>query len=148
MPREHAPIRSCCRPCCGNFTPPVSPTIRSPSSSRLAPRPSTEQEKRTKLGDDIVDVYTVIDHDPWTPGNLVTVLEHESGVPFQINRLAAECDLLIATGIVEPHQYAGFSGGGKTIAIGCANEAVIEYTHGPALLDDPPVSYTHLTLPT
>jgi len=100
-------------------------------------RPSTEQEKRTKLGDDIVDVYTVIDHDPWTPGNLVTVLEHESGVPFQINRLAAECDLLIATGIVEPHQYAGFSGGGKTIAIGCANEAVIEYTHGPALLDDP-----------
>ncbi len=98
-------------------------------------RPSTEGEKRNKLGDDIVDRYTVVDHDPWSPDNLVTVHEHESGVPFMINRLAAECDLLIATGIVEPHQYAGFSGGGKTVAIGCANEAVIAYTHGPAMLD-------------
>ncbi len=100
-------------------------------------RPSTEGEKRDKLGDDIVDRYHVVDHDPWTPENLVTVYEHETGVPFKINRLAAECDLLIATGIVEPHQYAGFSGGGKTVAIGCANEAVIAWTHGPAMLDHP-----------
>lgn len=100
-------------------------------------RPSTEGEKRDKLGDAIVDRYRVVDHDPWTPANLVTVYEHESGVPFRINRLAAECDLLIATGIVEPHQYAGFSGGGKTVAIGCANEDVIAWTHGPAMLDHP-----------
>lgn len=100
-------------------------------------RPSTDQEKRDKLGDDIVDRYCVVDHDPWTSDNLVTVYEHESGVPFKINRLAAECDLLIATGIVEPHQYAGFSGGGKTVAIGCANEDVIAWTHGPAMLDHP-----------
>lgn len=98
-------------------------------------RPSTDGEKRAKLGDEIVDQYRVIDHDPWTPDNLVTVYQHESGVPFMLNRLVTECDLLIATGIVEPHQYAGFSGGGKTVAIGCANEAVIAYTHGPAMLD-------------
>ncbi|MEA2513643.1 MAG: lactate racemase, partial [Thermomicrobiales bacterium] len=46
-------------------------------------------------------------------------------------------DLLIATGRVEPHQYAGYSGGGKTIAIGCADDAIIAYTHGPAMLDRP-----------
>ena len=51
--------------------------------------------------------------------------------------LAVEADLLLATGRVEPHQYAGFSGGGKTVAIGCAGEAIIAYTHGPAMLDLP-----------
>jgi len=48
-----------------------------------------------------------------------------------------EADLVIATGRVEPHQYAGYSGGGKTVAIGCAAEPVIAYTHGPAMLDRP-----------
>ena len=35
----------------------------------------------------------------------------------------------------EPHQYAGYSGGGKTLAIGCAGEATIAVTHGPRMLD-------------
>jgi nickel-dependent lactate racemase len=54
-----------------------------------------------------------------------------------LNRLAVETDVLLATGRVEPHQYAGFSGGGKTVAIGCAGEEIIAYTHGPAMLDLP-----------
>jgi nickel-dependent lactate racemase len=49
--------------------------------------------------------------------------------------VAVEAELLIATGRVEPHQYAGYSGGGKTVAIGCAGEEIIAYTHGPAMLD-------------
>lgn len=100
-------------------------------------RASTDAEKRAKLGDSVVDRYRVIDHDPYDAEKLRTVYEHESAVPFKINRRAVEADLLVATGIVEPHQYAGFSGGGKTVSIGCANEAVIEYTHGPAFLDHP-----------
>jgi nickel-dependent lactate racemase len=98
-------------------------------------RPSTDAEKRAKLGEDIVDRYEVIDHDPYDQNELRDVWRHDSGVVFRVNRRAIEADVLIATGIVEPHQYAGYSGGGKTIAIGCANEAVIEYTHGPAFLD-------------
>jgi nickel-dependent lactate racemase len=58
-------------------------------------------------------------------------------VPFLLNRAAIEADILLATGRVEPHQYAGFSGGGKTVAIGCASDAIIAYTHGPAMLDLP-----------
>jgi nickel-dependent lactate racemase len=39
--------------------------------------------------------------------------------------------------VVEPHQYAGYSGGGKTLAIGCGGEATIAFTHGPKMLDMP-----------
>jgi nickel-dependent lactate racemase len=58
-------------------------------------------------------------------------------VPLLVNRLATEADLLIATGVVEPHQYAGYSGGRKTAAVGAGGEATIAVTHGPAMLDHP-----------
>ncbi len=109
-----------------------------------AHRASTEAEKREKLGDAIVDRYRVIDHNAHDVANLVTVADGPDGVPFQINRLAAEADLLLATGRVEPHQYAGYSGGGKTVAIGCAGESVIAATHGPAMLDRPGVRLAQL----
>lgn len=100
-----------------------------------AHRPSTDAEKREKLGDAIVERYRVVDHNPHDRENLVPVLDGPDGQPFLINRLAAEADLLLATGRVEPHQYAGYSGGGKTVAIGCAGESVIVATHGPSMLD-------------
>jgi nickel-dependent lactate racemase len=56
-----------------------------------------------------------------------------------VNRLLWESDLVIATGVVEPHQYAGYSGGGKTVVIGCGSEATIGLTHGPQFLDRPGV---------
>ncbi|MFM9107628.1 MAG: lactate racemase domain-containing protein, partial [Chloroflexota bacterium] len=100
-----------------------------------AHRASTEGEKREKLGEEIVSRYRVIDHDGTDDANLVAVMDGPGGLPFRVNRHAVEADLLLSTGLVEPHQYAGFSGGGKTVAIGCADEATIGYTHGPAMLD-------------
>jgi nickel-dependent lactate racemase len=100
-------------------------------------RASTDAEKREKLGDTIVDRYRVVDHDAADDANLVAIAEGPGGFPVRVNRLVAEADLVLATGRVEPHQYAGFSGGGKTITIGCAGEDIIAYTHGPAMLDQP-----------
>ena len=100
-------------------------------------RPSTPEEKVAKLGAAIVQRYRVIDHDPVNPEGLVVVADGPAGIPFRINRHAVEADLLLATGVVEPHQYGGFSGGGKTVAIGCADEAIIAHTHGPAFFDQP-----------
>jgi nickel-dependent lactate racemase len=100
-----------------------------------AHRASTDAEKREKLGDAIVDRYRVIDHDGADDANLVAIMDGPGGIPFKVNRHAVEADLLLSTGLVEPHQYAGFSGGGKTVAVGCADEATIGYTHGPAMLD-------------
>jgi nickel-dependent lactate racemase len=100
-------------------------------------RPSTPDEKVTKLGKAVVDRYRVIDNEPLNPNALVDLGTTESGIPLSVHRLAYEADLLIATGIVEPHQYAGYSGGRKTLAVGAAGEPMIAYTHGPQMLDHP-----------
>jgi nickel-dependent lactate racemase len=100
-------------------------------------RPSTPQEKVAKLGQDVVDRYRVIDSEPLNPAALVDLGTTETGIPLSVSRMAYEADLLIATGIVEPHQYAGYSGGRKTLAVGAAGEAMIAYTHGPQMVDHP-----------
>lgn len=100
-------------------------------------RPSTPEEKVAKLGQEVVARYRVVDSEPLNPEALVDLGTTPSGVPLSVSRIAYEADLLIATGIVEPHQYAGYSGGRKTVAVGAAGERMIAYTHGPAMLDHP-----------
>ena len=111
-------------------------------------RASTPDEKIAKLGPAVVERYRVIDHD----ATRSVILSREAaknlrflvaqGAPrndISINSLLLNSDLIIATGVVEPHQYAGYSGGGKTVVIGCGGERTIEYTHGPQFLDQPGV---------
>jgi nickel-dependent lactate racemase len=100
-------------------------------------RPSTREEKIAKLGEGILARYKVIDNEPQDPAALVDLGMTPGGVPVQVHRAAIEADLLVATGIVEPHQYAGYSGGSKTLAVGAAGEALIAHTHGPAFVDHP-----------
>ncbi len=100
-------------------------------------RPSTPEEKVAKLGQAVVDRYQVIDNEPQNPSALVDLGTTGSGIPLSVNKVAYEADLLIATGIVEPHQYAGYSGGRKTLAVGAAGEDMIAYTHGPLMVDHP-----------
>jgi nickel-dependent lactate racemase len=100
-------------------------------------RPSTLEEKISKLGQAVVDRYRVIDNEPQNRDALVDLGTTDSGIPLSVNRVAYEAGLVIATGIVEPHQYAGYSGGRKTLAVGAAGEAMIAYTHGPRMVDHP-----------
>jgi nickel-dependent lactate racemase len=97
-------------------------------------RPSTDAERRAKLGDAIVESVRIVDHDASDASQLAD-LGSVDGLPVVVNRLCVECDELLATGVVEPHQYAGYSGGAKTVAIGCGGEATIAATHGPAMID-------------
>jgi len=110
-----------------------------------AHRASTEEEKIEKLGADLAARFNVVDHDASDLDQLIAIGDGPSGIPFRVNRLAVEADLLLATGVVEPHQYAGYSGGGKTVAIGCAGEAIIAATHGPAMLDLPGTRLAEIT---
>lgn len=100
-------------------------------------RASTHEERVAKLGTEVVEHYRVVDNDPQDPTAMVDLGKTEGGVPLSIHKTAYDANLLIATGIVEPHQYAGYSGARKTVAIGAAGEETIAYTHGPAMVDHP-----------
>lgn len=90
-------------------------------------RPMTDAELDDMLGE---YAELAINHDP---DDTVTVGKID-GVPIECNRRVAAADSVLATGMVEPHQYAGFSGGGKTVAIGAGGESLIRHTHGPGML--------------
>ena len=100
-------------------------------------RPSTPAERIAKLGAEVTARYRVMDNEPQNPQALVDLGVTAGGVPVSAHRAAVEADLLIATGLVEPHQYAGYSGGRKTLAVGAAGERLIAHTHGPAFVDHP-----------
>ena len=59
--------------------------------------------------------------------------------PSTSNSRVARADLVVTVGVVEPHLYAGFSGGVKGVAIGCAGEETIAWTHRPAFISAPGV---------
>jgi len=102
-------------------------------------RATTDPEKREKLGT-VVDRVLIVDSngtDPAMWADLGTIPPYD--VPGFTQKLVKDADLVVATGIVEPHQYAGYSGGRKTVAIGCAGEPVITATHGMRFLEDPGV---------
>lgn len=107
-------------------------------------RATSDAEKRQKLGS-IVDRVRVIDSDGRDPSmwsDLGSIPPY--GVPGFTQRIVKDADLVVATGIVEPHQYAGWSGGRKTIAIGCCGEPTITATHGMRFLEDPGVRIAKL----
>jgi nickel-dependent lactate racemase len=90
-------------------------------------RPMTGDELVAMLGN-AADL--AVNHDP---DETVTVGEID-GVPIDLFRPVAEADAVLSTGVVEPHQYAGFSGGAKTVVIGAGGEPLIRHTHGPETL--------------
>lgn len=97
-------------------------------------RPMSESEKIAKLGNEIVERVRVINHNALDERGLVKLGEID-GIPVIVNRLCVESELLISTGTVEPHQYVGYSGGAKTVVIGCGGEATIRATHGHRMLE-------------
>lgn len=75
----------------------------------------------------------------------VMLLQHDAGDPdgllevgdARFHRAVVEADHTVCVGLVEPHQYAGFSGGVKTVAVGCAGRETIDRLHGLRLLREP-----------
>ena len=90
-------------------------------------RATTEEEQRRMFGDDIVDRERIVVSDAFDPTQFVDLGTLPSGASFKVHHLAAECDLLVCEGFIEPHFFAGFSGGRKSILPGiCAEETVKE----------------------
>ncbi|MCL5074560.1 MAG: nickel-dependent lactate racemase [Chloroflexi bacterium] len=100
-------------------------------------RPTTPEERRQKLGEDLSCCLRLIDPDQSDPEQWVDLGHTRSGVPIVLNSHVLQADLVIATGIVEPHLYAGYSGGRKTVGIGTAAERTIEHLHSVHMLEHP-----------
>jgi len=100
-------------------------------------RPQTESELRQMLGDAPVDRYRIVQHDAWDEANLVTVARNGAGRPVRINRFYMESSVRILTGFIEPHFFAGFSGGPKAVLPGIADGEAILDNHGPAMIAHP-----------
>ena len=89
-------------------------------------RYTTREELVAKFGEEIVDNEKIVVHVSTDEDSLVTIGTLPSGGTLRINKLAAEADLLVSEGFIEPHFFAGFSGGRKSVLPGiCSRETVM-----------------------
>ncbi|MDB6112502.1 MAG: hypothetical protein JWR69_4252 [Pedosphaera sp.] len=100
-------------------------------------RPNTRAELEKLLTPAVVRDYRVLNHEPENPGALVAFGETRDGTPALINRRLAEADVRIITGFIEPHFFAGFSGGPKGIMPGLAGLETVMSNHGEKNISHP-----------
>lgn len=81
-------------------------------------RPTSDAELEAKLGREIMDSCKIVVHDCRDAQSNVQIGVLPSGAPLVIDRVAAETELLISEGFIEPHFFAGFSGGRKSVLPG------------------------------
>lgn len=92
-------------------------------------RPTTEAELIEKFGAEIVKREKIAVHDSGDDSQLVHLGKLPSGGDLVVSRLAAETDLLVAEGFIEPHFFAGFSGGRKSVLPGVASRRTVLANH-------------------
>ncbi len=100
-------------------------------------RPNTRAELEDLLTPAVVGAYRVINHEPENPEALVPLGVTRDGKPALLNRYLVEADVRIVTGFIEPHFFAGFSGGPKGIMPGVAGLETVMGNHGARNIADP-----------
>lgn len=98
-------------------------------------RPSTKEELIFKLGEEIVEKEKIVMHISTDDEDMIKMGVLPSGGDFYMNKLAAKADLLVSEGFIEPHFFAGFSGGRKSILPGVASAKTIMYNHCSEFID-------------
>ena len=100
-------------------------------------RANTEAELERMLGREILNRYRVINHDARDASMLVPAGHTSTGVPVWLNRFWIGADVRITTGFVEPHFFAGFSGGPKLVAPGLAGLSTVMTLHDAVRIAHP-----------
>ncbi len=99
-------------------------------------RPMTDEEIRTRFGSAIMENEAIINHrcdeDPMVFKGILP-----SGGELWLNALVDWADLIVSEGFIEPHFFAGFSGGRKSILPGIAARKTVLYNHNAAFLRNP-----------
>jgi lactate racemase len=104
-------------------------------------RANTEAELRAMLGDDVVDSVRVVNHDARDSSQLTWMGTFGADVPVWLNAEWAAADVKITTGFVEPHFFAGFSGGPKMVAPGLAGLDTVLVLHDAARIGHPSATW-------
>ncbi len=101
-------------------------------------RPNEGRELESMVGQEIMERYRILNHDCERREDLRRVTSIE-GAPIEINRHYLDADLKILTGLIEPHFYAGYSGGRKSILPGISSYETMKFMHSYAVIDHPKV---------
>jgi len=104
-------------------------------------RGSTRAELAQMLGEELAASIRVVNHDARDPEQLVWMGQHGQGVPVWLNRHWVEADLRITTGYVEPHVFAGFSGGPKMVVPGLTGLDTALTLHSADRIADPQATW-------
>ncbi len=100
-------------------------------------RPSTPTELKAMLGDQILASHEVINHDANDGDNQIYLGTTTRGTFAHLDRRYVEADFRITTGYVEPHFFAGLTGGRKSLVPGIAGAETIKANHSPAFISHP-----------
>ena len=100
-------------------------------------RPTSTAELEAKLGKDIMEQCKIVVHDSRDKDANVQIGILPSGAPCVIDKLAAETELLLAEGFIEPHFFAGFSGGRKSVLPGVSDQVTVFGNHCSKFIDSP-----------
>jgi len=104
-------------------------------------RPNTRGELEKLLSPEVVKNYRVINHEPENHAALKQFGTTRDGTPALIFKAFAEADVRIVTGFIEPHFFAGFSGGPKGIMPGMAGLETVMSNHGVRNIGDPKAAF-------
>jgi nickel-dependent lactate racemase len=100
-------------------------------------RPNTEAELRAMVGDAIYERRRIVQNDTFDPATQVRVGVTSKGHETWLNAELMRCDLKVLTGFIEPHLFAGFSGGGKAIMPGLAGQRTVLGNHDAGMVGHP-----------
>ena len=100
-------------------------------------RPTTHEELVNKVGEKIANEEKFVCHDSRNAAANVEIGVLPSGAKLVIDKVAAETDLLVAEGFIEPHFFAGFSGGRKSVLPGVCDQVTVLGNHCSKFIDSP-----------
>jgi len=106
-------------------------------------RGNSGEELASMLGEEIANGYRVVNHDARDRSSLTYLKSNGRGAEVWLNRDYLCADVRILTGFVEPHIFAGYSGGGKAVLPGVAGAEIILSNHGADMLADPRSTWCH-----
>jgi lactate racemase len=100
-------------------------------------RANNRDELIAMLGKEVVDNIRIENHDAFAPDKLVRVGRNSYGSEVYFNKTYVESDFKIVTGFIEPHFFAGFSGGPKGIQPGISGIQTILDFHNARMISHP-----------